>query len=277
MLSARSFLVRGLLAGLVAGIAAFFVAFVVGEPSRNAGIALESVPAQQSAPGQESQPHSHGPEDDAAPGHSHAPDSEAEEAVVPRSLQSTAGLLTGTVVAGVTLGGLVGVLSALALGRFGTLGARSTALMLATFGFVAVYLIPTLAYPPSPPSVGSSATIGYRTALYFILMAISVIALVVSVLVGRRLAVRWGGWYATLASGAGYLLVTLTALALLPTFNEVPESFPAVLLYEFRRASLLIQLTLWAVLGLVLAELTGRLTDRAAALDPTRPAPVAVP
>ena len=277
MLSARSFLVRGLLAGLFAGIAAFLVAYVVGEPSLNAGIALESAPAEQSARGQQTQTHSHGPEDGAAAGHTHAGDSEAGAAVVPRSLQSTAGLLTGTVVAGVTLGGLVGVLSALALGRFGTLGPRSTALMLAAFGFVAIYLIPTLAYPPSPPSVGSGATIGYRTALYFILVAISVIALVVSVLVGRRLAVRWGGWYATLAAAAGYLLVTLTAISLLPTFDEVPEAFPAVLLYEFRRASLVIQLTLWAVLGVALAELTGRLTDRATGLAPTRPAPLAVP
>ncbi len=40
MLSARSFLVRGLLAGLIAGIVAFGVAFVVGEPSINAAIAF---------------------------------------------------------------------------------------------------------------------------------------------------------------------------------------------------------------------------------------------
>ena len=41
MLSARAFLVRGLLAGLIAGIVAFGVAFVVGEPSINAAIAFE--------------------------------------------------------------------------------------------------------------------------------------------------------------------------------------------------------------------------------------------
>ena len=41
MTSARSFLVRGLLAGLFAGLVAFGVAYVVGEPSINAAIAIE--------------------------------------------------------------------------------------------------------------------------------------------------------------------------------------------------------------------------------------------
>ena len=53
------------------------------------------------------------------------PAAEDHATEVPRSLQSTVGLLTGTVVAGVTLGGLVGVLSALALGRFGGLSVRA--------------------------------------------------------------------------------------------------------------------------------------------------------
>ena len=96
MTSARNFLIRGLLAGLFAGLVAVGVAYVVGEPSVNASIAIE-----ESAHG--------GGE------------------LVPRSLQSTVGLLTGTAVAGVTLGGLVGVLSALALGRIDGLCQRQLA------------------------------------------------------------------------------------------------------------------------------------------------------
>ena len=49
--------------------------------------------------------------------------------------------------------------------------------------------------------------IGTRTALYFIMLAISIIAAATAVLVGRKLADRWGGWYATLSAIAGYLLV----------------------------------------------------------------------
>ena len=51
-MSARDFLIRGLLAGLIAAFAAFGVAYVVGEPSVRAAIALED-----SAGG-----HSHGTE-----------------------------------------------------------------------------------------------------------------------------------------------------------------------------------------------------------------------
>ena len=48
MLSARTFLVRGLLAGLIAGFVAFGVAFVVGEPSINAAIAFEEAAVPRS-------------------------------------------------------------------------------------------------------------------------------------------------------------------------------------------------------------------------------------
>ena len=45
----------------------------------------------------------------------------------------------------------------------------------------------------------------------------------------------------------------------------MPDTFPASVLYDFRRASFLTQLTLWSVLGVVLAELVGRLSGRTAA------------
>ena len=81
-------------------------------------------------------------------------------------------------------------------------------------------------------------------------------------LVGRRLASRWGAWYATLCAVAGYLLVSFTAIALLPSYSEVPADFPAAVLYQFRVASLATQLILWATLGLTLAELLYRLQRR---------------
>jgi predicted cobalt transporter CbtA len=245
MISTHDFLVRGLLAGLFAGLAAFAVAYVVGEPSVNAAIAVE---------------------ESAGSGHDHtdqttaSDDSAAPE--IPRSLQSTVGLVTGTAVAGVTLGGLLGVLSALALGRLGRLGVRGVSLALASIGFVSVSLLPFLAYPPNPPAVGHAETIGTRTALYFIMVAISIVAAITAVLVGRRMATRWGAWYAILSAVAGYLLVTLTAIALLPTYSEVPADFPAAVLYQFRMASLATQLILWTTLGVTLGELLHRLQRR---------------
>jgi hypothetical protein len=246
MTSARSFLLRGLLAGLAAGLVAFGVAYVVGEPSLNVAIAIEES-------GGLAEHHAH---------HALAGDGSGDTAAS-RLLQSTAGLLTGTLIAGVTLGGLLGVLSALALGRLGRLDGRGVSLALAAIGFVSVSLMPFVAYPPNPPGVGHPTTIGVRTALYFIMLAASVIAAVTAVLVGRELAVRWGAWYATLGAIAGYLLVTITAMALLPGYSEVPADFPATVLYEFRGASLLTQLALWATLGVALGELLYRLRRRA--------------
>jgi putative cobalt transporter subunit CbtA len=242
-MSARDFLIRGLLAGLLAGLAAFAVAYVVGEPSVRAAVAIEQAG-----------------EEHAGDGHAHAGTAEPPATdEVPRSLQSTAGLLTGTLVTGVTFGGLVGVLSALALGRLGRLGIRATALTIAGIGFVAIYAMPFLAYPPNPPAVGRPETIGYRSAVYFLMMAISLIAAVTAIMVGRRMARRWGAWYAGLAAVGGYLVVTLAAVALMPGINEVPAGFPAALLYNFRIASFATQLTLWGVLGVALAELEHRL------------------
>ena len=262
-MSARDFLIRGLLAGLLAAFAAFAVAYVIGEPPVRSAIALE-----ESGGG-----HSHGTDAGQTEGTEHTHEStghaeEAEEASapgeveVPRSLQSTVGLLTGLLVAGVTIGGLVGVVSAIAMGRFGRLTPRATTLAVAAMGFVAVYVVPFLIYPPNPPAVGSGDTIGFRSGLYFIFLAISLIAAVTAVLVGRRLAERLGGWHAALVAIAGYVVVMLVVMALMPHYNEVPDSFPASVLYDFRRASFLTQFTLWTVLGVALAELVGRLARR---------------
>ncbi|MGH3337409.1 MAG: CbtA family protein, partial [Propionibacteriaceae bacterium] len=74
----------------------------------------------------------------------------------------------------------------------------------------------------------------------------------------------WGAWYATLIAIVGYLLVTISAMALLPSYSEVPADFPATVLYEFRAASLITQVALWATLGVVLGELLHRLHRRTA-------------
>jgi predicted cobalt transporter CbtA len=255
MARVRNFLVRGLLAGMLAGVCAFGVAYVVAEPSIGAAIAIE-----------ETNSHAH-----------EAPDAEPGGTEVPRSLQSTVGLLTATAVAGTTLGGLIGVLSALALGRFGSVGVRGSTLLVSAIGFVSMYAVPFVAYPPNPPAVGHADTIGYRTTLYFAMVAISIVAALTAVLVGRRLANRFGSWWAGLLGLAGYLLVCGVALQLLPTYNEVPGDFPATVLYSFRTSSFFTGLVLWAVLGVVLAELAHRVVHRSARAAKAGPQLAAVP
>src|SRR5688500_7830209 len=96
----RSLLVRGMLVGLAAGVLAFAFAWVFGEPQIDRAIAFEAATAKLH----------HEPE-------------EAE--VVSRGVQSTAGLLTGTVALGVALGGILALVFAWAYGRIGNLSPRA--------------------------------------------------------------------------------------------------------------------------------------------------------
>ena len=77
----------------------------------------------------------------------------------------------------------------------------------------------------------------------------------------RVFAPRLGDWNATIIVAAIYLVLVAIAGILLPAINEVPQEFPAVVLWKFRVASIGAQLIMWATLGL----LFGTLTERAVA------------
>ncbi|MEJ0097066.1 MAG: CbtA family protein [Bauldia sp.] len=119
-------------------------------------------------------------------------------------------------------------------------------------------MVPQLKYPANPPSVGQPDTIGYRTELFFAMLVVSLVAAAAATWIRGRLVPRLGGWNATLAVGAGFVVVIAVAMLLLPGINEVPERFPAVLLWKFRVASLGTQAVLWITLGLVFGGLTQR-------------------
>ncbi|MEU6578470.1 CbtA family protein [Streptomyces sp. NPDC046805] len=246
----RNLLVRGMLAGLGAGLLALLVAYFLGEPRVGDAIGYE--------------------EAHAAPAHAH------EVEAVTRSLQSTAGLATGVLIYGVAFGGITALAFCFALGRVGRFTPRATALLLSGTALLAVYVVPFLKYPASPPSVGDADTIGQRTALYFLMMLLSTLLAVAAVLLGKRLATRLGTWYATVAAVAFFVLVIGLAYAFLPAVNEVPKDFPATLLWRFRVSALAIQLTLWTGFGLVFGELAQRLLSPHPATvtgTPTAPAP----
>ncbi|MFF2045156.1 CbtA family protein [Kitasatospora sp. NPDC058170] len=241
----RSLLVRGMLAGLAAGLLALVTAYFLGESRVDAAIAFEEAHSAH-----------------------HGMDMEPE--LVSRTLQSTAGLATGILVFAIAMGGIASLAFCFALGRIGRFGARATAVMLSLAGLVTLYLVPFLKYPANPPSVGDPDTIGKRTVLYFLILLLAVLLAVAAVIIGKRLAPRLGTWYAAAAAGAGFVLAVGLAYALLPAVNEVPEEFPATLLWQFRLAALTIQLVLWTSFGLVFGELAER------ALHPrtaTAPAP----
>jgi predicted cobalt transporter CbtA len=61
---------------------------------------------------------------------------------------------------------------------------------------------------------------------------------------------QFGAWNATLI-GITVFVVAVVAFGLaMPPLDEVPEGFPAVVLWQFRMASLGAQAIMWTVLGL---------------------------
>ncbi|WP_369250402.1 CbtA family protein [Streptomyces sp. R41] len=229
-ISVRALLVRGMLAGLAAGVLALIVSYLLGEPRVDSAIAYE-----------EGHSHEHGVE------------------LVSRTMQSTAGLATGVLIYGVAIGGIAGLAVCVALGRIGRFGPRATAALVSMAALIAVYVVPFLKYPANPPSVGDPDTIGKRTTLYFLMVALSVLLAVAATILGKRLAPRLGNWYATVAAAAAFVAAVGLAYAFLPAINEVPKDFSATLLWQFRLAALAIQATLWVSFGLVFGHLAERL------------------
>jgi hypothetical protein len=243
-----SLLLRGMLVGVVAGLLAFGFARIFGEPQVDRAIAFEEQMAQ--AAGEASEPE-----------------------LVSRSTQAGIGLLTGILVYGASIGGLFALVFAYVQGRVSSFGPRGTAALIALAGFVTVILVPEIKYPANPPSVGNPETIQARTELFFIMLALSVATAVASIGLAKRLVPQYGAWNAWLAAAAAYIVVMAIAQYALPPINEVPEQFSAVVLWNFRLASLGIQAVLWTAIALIFGALTERsFATRYGSRLPTSPA-----
>ncbi|MFF0265860.1 CbtA family protein [Kribbella sp. NPDC004536] len=217
-----SLLVRGLIVGLFAGLLAGTFAYVMGEPRVDAAISIEEAGAA----------HSHDHE---------------EQPLVSREGQK-AGLFLATSLYGVALGGLFAVAFTLLRRKLRTENDAHAALGLAAAGFVGIVLVPFFKYPPNPPAVGDPDTITRRTVTYLLTLVIGLLAVWAGVALSRW-AERYGE-VARLAGGvAGVVATVVAAYLILPRINEVPETFPATLLWQFRFASLGTQATLWLLLG----------------------------
>lgn len=242
----RTLIVRGMIAGLVAGAVAFGIAKVVGEPQVDKAIAFEEYVA------------AHG---DGASGAHH----DDEEPLVTRSQQNFAGLGTGTLIYGAALGGVFGLVFAIAYGRLGTMTVRGTAAVLGLLGFVSVFLVPFTKYPSVPPAIGDPDTIDRRTSLFLGLIVVSIAGMVAAVMFRRWLVLRLGEWNATVVAGLAYVLLVVVCYVALPGVNEVPQAllrdvvpangdagitFPPSVLWRFRVSSVAVQLGLWSTLAL---------------------------
>jgi MFS family permease len=229
----RSLLIRGMLVGILAGLFTFLAAHVLGEPQVDRAIAFET--SADLAKGEVPEPE-----------------------MVSRKIQKTLGLLTGVITYGAALGGIFGLVFAYAHGRLGPKAPRALAAFLAGLGFIAIAFVPSLKYPATPPAVGNPDTIGMRTAAFFLMIAISVAAMILALQISRPLTRRFGAWNGTLLAAALFLLIIGVVSYALPVINEVPVGFPADLLWRFRIAALAMQAVLWTALGLLFGWFTER-------------------
>ncbi|MFD1555840.1 CbtA family protein [Paraburkholderia silviterrae] len=239
-------LIRGMLAGIAAGLLTFSFARVVGEPQVDQAISFEE-------------------KADAAKGEAPEPE------IVSRATQASYGLFTGVMVYGASIGGIFALVFAYARGRTGRLSARALSASLALAAFVAIAIVPNIKYPANPPSVGDPDTIGYRTGLFFLMIAISLAVTVFSLKVRGALAAKWGGWNGSIAALVLFVVAIGVIQAALPAINEVPAAFPAVLLWKFRSVAIGMQAILWTVIGLLFGALVERL-ERASAREGALPA-----
>src|SRR4051794_231910 len=219
-----------MLVGLAAGVLMFVFAKIFGEPAVDKAIAFEEA---------------------------HSPPS-GEAPLVSRSLQSTLGLLTGTIVYGVAMGGVFALVFAAVYGRVGKARPRITAGTLAIAAFTVIILVPFLKYPSNPPAVGNDDTIGYRTEIYFAMMAISIGAALAALRVGRDTVKRFGAWNGTLLAVATYIVLIAVGELLMPKLDEIPNGFSASVIWHFRLATLGVHAVLYTTLGLGFGALADR-------------------
>src|SRR5215210_5987059 len=223
-----AYLRRGMAAGLLAGLLAGLFAFLVGEPILDRAIALEEASA-----------------------------SAHHEEVFSRSTQKI-GLFFATGLFGVTEGGVFGISYAYFRERLAAGSDFERSISLAGAIFAGAFLIPFLKYPANPPSVGDPATIRERTAAYFTLVALSLLAMLLAWLAARTLKTRGvDAARRRLMVGAGLVVVIGVLFLVLP---DAPSAggFPSGMLWAFRLSSFGTQLAFWAGLGLLFGVLCER-------------------
>jgi hypothetical protein len=277
----RTLLVRGMVVGVIAGLLTFGIAKIFGEPQVDKAIAFESeMDAVKEAQAQmastansSSSAASTSQAGDAMANMTNmagvSSDTHGDEELVSRKMQASWGLLTATLTYGAAFGGIFALVYAFALGRIGGVSPRGLAALLALAAFVTISVVPDLKYPANPPAVGNPDTIGPRTGLYLSMLVISIGAMISAVLTGRSLVRKHGLWTASLAGGALFIAIVVVAQLVLPDVQEVPDQFPAIVLWRFRIANLGMQATLWATMGLLFGYLTERsFQARSAVLRP---------
>ncbi len=96
------------------------------------------------------------------------------------------------------------------------------------------------------------------------MIVFSLAALAIAISAGRQFVAQLGVWNATMLGVGVYIVLTAIAAYVLPPINEVPEGFPADLLWKFRVVSFGIQGILWAAIALIFGAALERTREREA-------------
>ena len=279
----KRLILRGLIAGAIGGLLAFLFARIFAESQIQLAIDYE-----------EGREHAQQALDRAAG----LAVEHAHEDPFSRAVQANIGIGVGMILFGAAVGAFFAVAYAICLGRTGRIRARNLALLVAGAGFLSLYLVPFLKYPANPPAIGNADTIGLRSTYYLIMVGASVLFVILTVWLGKRLQPRFGTWNATLIAGAVFIAASAIVMLILPSFGEftanqqyhsatetpgpltdpsgaiVFPGFPADLLFNFRLYSVGAQVILWATIGLIFGPLAERLLDPGPAARTREPATV---
>jgi len=234
-----SLLKRGLLVGVTAGLLAGLFAFVFGEPGIEAAIDIEEA-ASASASVQPALAH-------------------VADWVVSRP-QQRAGLFLATMLYGACVGIIFALAFAVVRGRGSATDDWRLSVTLAGSLFAALVLVPFLKYPANPPAVGSPETINERTWLYLAMLVGGLAALVAGARVRWSVPADAAPWKRPVYGIGTFVLLAGFLGVVLPGVDEVPDGFPASLLWEFRLSAIGTQAVLWTALGVGFGILSLRAT-----------------
>lgn len=186
----RGFVLRGLAAGAAGGAAAALFLRFVTETQIGYALRFEDATGIGLPPG--------------------------EPAEFSRSTQQWGGMV-GAVIFGMVLGVVLGVTVAALHHRIAARNEFGRVARVAAAGFVAVVLIPSLKYPPNPPTVGDPDTISDRTAAYLLLLAASIVVVFAAWVLWQRLSDRgWDGAPRFLVAGGAFALMVVALFLVYP-------------------------------------------------------------
>jgi hypothetical protein len=197
--SIKGFVLRGLAAGAAGGAAtALFLRFVT-ETQIDFALRFEDATSIGAGPG--------------------------EAAEFSRGTQHWGGM-AAAVLYGAVLGVVLGVTVAALHHRIAARNEFGRAIKVAGGAFVAIVLIPSLKYPPSPPTVGDPDTVSQRTTDYLLLMAASVVVVFAAFFLWQALTERGLDGAPRFALGGGALVLMVTALMVLWPASPDPINPP---------------------------------------------------